>query len=195
MSDETTVEETPDVPSDLEVATGYLQSLIDAGASEEDMVVVLIQNGFKFARAGRIMNQVLQSLGLRLSAKDRNSAVDELLVAWQFAPENWNQVEACAISLSEEIESTSRAQALTSIRKFAKENGIELPAKPKGVGGGGERGSKEEAFHSWACANRDATKDDVAEYVESIGVTEKQAPKYVNAWVSRIKFARTFSDA
>lgn len=193
MSDENT-EEVTESPSDLEVASGHLQPLIDRDASEEEMVVELIQNGFKFARAGRIMNQVLQSLGLRMSAKDRSSAVSELLVAWEFAPENWSQVEECATSISEEVDSTSKAQALTAIRKFAKENAIKLPAKPKGAGGG-TRSSKDDAFHSWILQNRDATSADISDYVDGIGVTEKQAPKYVNAFVMRIEFARVFANS
>lgn len=190
-----------DEMNDLERATEILNPLIDREATEDEMVIELIQSGFKFSRAGRLLTQVLESKGLRLSAKDRYAAVEEHLVAWSFDPQSWADVEEAAESLSEEVDNTSKAQAIRAIQKFAKQNGIELPAKPKGTGGGGgPRVNAFDRFASWAMDHRDASDEDIDAYaLETItkdgAPNEKQAAKYSSIFKQMMSFARDYANA
>jgi len=188
MSDENTNEVVE--PTDLEKAIVILNPLIEAGTDEDELGIALVQAGFKFARAGRLMNQVLEARGLRMSSKNRFAAVEELLVSQNFAPNDWADVDTFAVTVSEEVEATTKSQALASIRKYAKQNGIELPSKPKGAGG--TRVGAFDRFYAWAAENSDASDDDIQEFTDDLGVTEKQAIKLGRRFQGIMGFARGF---
>ena len=187
-------EDMTNVNVDLDRATEILMPMIDAGASNEDMVVALIQAGIKYARAGRLMMKVLESKGLRVSAKDRYAAASENLTNWEFAPETWADVEDAVANLVEELDSTNTAQALSCVKRFAKEHEITLPEKPK-TGGRRDGSSADARFYAWAVANKDASEADVKAFVDALGVTENQAPRYLAAFTERLAFARAFAKA
>lgn len=180
--------------SDFDRALEIIEPMVN-DSTEDEMVVALIQAGFKFAKAGRVMNQVLQSKGLKLSAKDRYAAVSGLLQDWGFAPETWADVEAAAENIADEVDATTKAQAVRAIKKFAKDVDLELPERPKGGGGGGSRVTAFDRFYAWAVENQDANDDDVAEFVASLGCPEKQAAKYTNRFQGILGFAREFRSA
>ena len=188
---ESTVE-TP--PSDLEIATDILDPIIEAGGDEGKMVIALIEAEFKASKALTLIRLVLESKGLLLSNKDRYTQVEENLANWDFANNvgDWENIDALAVTLSEEIEATSKSQALASIRKFAKANSIELPAKPKGAVG--SRGNKFDEFYTFALANRDASPGEIVEFIDGFGSTENQAKKYVSFFGGILGFARKFAE-
>lgn len=192
MSEETNEVEEVTV-TDLDIAIETLQPMIDAGESEDEMGVALVRKGYKFNRAGNLVKQALESLGIKVSAKERFEAVKELLVAMAFAPTSWDEVDACAASLADEVKATSKSQALSAIKRFAKENDIELPSKPKGAGGGGSRTSAWDIFFSWAKQNPTATEADITAFVIAQGRSEGQAPKYASVFNSALNFAREFN--
>lgn len=178
-----------DEMTDIERATAILEPLIEADTSDDDMVIALIQSGFKFSVAGRMLNRVLESKGLRTSSKDRFAAIEEHLANWGFAPESWDDVDSAADALAEEVENTSKAQAVRGIQKYAKQNGIELPAKPKGTGGG-TRVNVFDRFYAWARQNPGCTDEQIGDFVASLEVTEKQAEKYTGRFTGIMAFAR-----
>jgi len=193
MSEENNVE-----PSDLDIAKSVLNPLLSEDITEEELVVALIQFDsarFKFAKAGRLMNQVLESAGMRMNAKDRYAAANELLSSWEFFPESWDDIDGAVENLVEHIESTSKAQALSCVRRFAKDNEIELPEKPKAAKGGIRKASAFARFQTWALSNKDATDEDVKGFIDGLGVTEKQAAKYTARYLSTLSFAREFASA
>jgi hypothetical protein len=165
MSDETNetteaIDEPTQAQQDLEKARGIVEPLASAGKSDDEMVIALIQDGgFSFKKAGRYLNKALEALGVRMSAKDRYEAVCELLLENDFEPKTWDEVKKVAEYLAEELDSTTEKQALVSVRKFAKENGIELPKKPKGGGGGRGKGFRGEIIE-WMIENATASDED-----------------------------------
>jgi hypothetical protein len=188
--------ETPEtaILSDFDVALSILEPMIEANAPEGDMGIELIrQGGFRVSRVQPLLRQVLESKGVLLSNKNRKAKAAELLIAMGFAPESWADVDIAATNIAEELDDTSKGQAISAIKAFAKENEIELPAKPKGEGG--SRTSKDDLFYAWAIENPHADEVEVGQFIANLGVTEKQLPKYVNAYMARIDFARKFAEA
>ena len=123
--------------ADLELAKAkeILEPLANADASDDDMGVALVTAGFSFNKAKRIMRKALEEMGVRLSSKDRLAKVSEILLANDFAPTEWKEVVDVCAYLAGKVDATDEKQALGAVKKFAKTQGIELPAKPKGKGG------------------------------------------------------------
>lgn len=180
------------VNADLDNAIAILEPLIASEASHEEMVVALIQSGIKYARAGRLMTKVLESKGLRVSSKDRYAAASENLTNWGFAPASWDDVEDAVANLVEELDATNAAQALSCVKRFAKDHEIELPEKPKT---GGRRGGSSvyNRFFVWALANREATDVEAEAFVMSQVSNERQGAKYAAICVPALQFARSFA--
>jgi uncharacterized lipoprotein len=140
-------------------AKELIQPLAKAGKSEDEMAIVLIQKGdFPFKRAGRLLRKVLEDLGVRMSAKDRLREVSDLLLKADFAPKDWSEVVKICKYLAEEVDATDEKQALNAVKKFAKDQGYELPIKPKGSGGGAKVGFRS-VFLTWLEANPTASDD------------------------------------
>lgn len=162
--EEAAVEAEP-TQAQLEMAKAkeIIEPLAKAGKSEDEMAIALIQNGgFAFKKAGRLLRKVLEDLGVRMSAKDRLAQASQMLLKADFAPKNWDEVVKVCEWLARELEATDAKQALNAVKKFAKEQGIELPIKPKGSGGGGAKTGFRAIFLSWLEANptaEDATFD------------------------------------
>lgn len=191
---ETEVEETETVISDLDVAIAVVQELHDDGESEDEMAIAIVRKGYKYERAGVLRNLALEALGLRLSRKARFESVQEVLVTSGFDPKTWDDVQKAVALILEKVESTSGSQALGAIKKFAKANNLEMPAKPKGAtNGGASRTNAWDVFFAWANSNRDATEAEIVEFVISQGRSEGQAPKYASVFNAALKFARDFN--
>lgn len=167
---ETEVTEPTQAELDLASATAIVGPLHASGADDDAMVVALIQEGgFNFKKAGRLLQKALEGMGVRVSAKDRYAQVSELLLENDFAPESWDDVAATLDWLVEQVGSTTEKQALVAVKKFAKDNGIELPAKPKGGGGAGRgRGFRGEIL-DWLVANVAASDEEFVKFMEESG--------------------------
>ncbi len=183
--------------SDLEIVVGIVSPLLDADAetSFEDMAFAVIAKGYTFDKAGRLVKSALETLGLRMSRKDRFSAVEDLLAQANFAPTDWSEVDSIASAIADEIDDTTKGQVITAIKTYAKQNKITLPEKPKGKGGGGSRGGIFDKFHDWAIANPAASGDEVKAFIVAQEVTEKQVPKYESLFGGELAFARRFAEA
>ncbi len=120
---------------ELTKAKGILGPLAKADKSEDDMGVALVKAGFSFNKAKRIMRKALEEMGVRMSSKDRLAKISEILLANDFAPKDWQEIVDICTYLATEVEATDEKQALGAVKKFAKAQGIKLPAKPKGKGG------------------------------------------------------------
>lgn len=187
MSDQTTTPEdtTEDKPQtqaqiDLGRAVEIVKPLATAGKSEDEILVTLIQDGgFGYKKAGRLMNQALVELGVKMSAKDRYEAVCELLTENDFAPTEWSEVQSVIEYIAQEIDSTNEKQAAAAVRKYAKEQGIDLPKRPKGGSGGGGRGRgfRGEIF-DWMVANPAASNDDFAKWMTGHGKPESMVKRF-----------------
>ncbi len=164
---------------DLARAVELIKEKVAAGTGEDDLMILLIQEGgFGYKKAGRMLNQALVQLNVRISAKDRYEQVCELLIENDFAPTTWDEVLGVVSYLAEEIDSTNEKQALVSVRKYAKENEIALPKKPKSESKGRGRGFRGQIFE-WMIANVKATDDDFRAFMAEAGKPESMTKRYL----------------
>jgi len=171
-------------PSQLQLemakAREIIEPLAKAGKSEDEMAITLIQQGgFPFKKAGRLLRRVLEDLGIRMSSKDRLEQASELLLKVDFAPKDWNEVTKICEYLAQELDATDEKQALATLKKFAAEQKIELPTKPKGTGGGGgARTGFRTKFLAWVTANPGSTDAEFDAWVKEQGKKASQARFY-----------------
>ena len=164
---------------ELAKATEIVKPMAKAGKSDDEMIIKLTQEaGFTIKQAMRLVNQALEDLGVRMSNKDRYTAVSDLLLANDFAPADWAEVVKTVEWISSELDATTDKQALGAIKKFAKENKIELPAKPSGAGRSGGTSFRavslkwmeenvtatDDEFEAWVLSNEGRTAGDVRYY-------------------------------
>jgi len=164
---------------ELAKAKEIITPMAKAGKSDDEMIIKLMQDGgFTAKQAIRYVNQSLEDLGVRMSNKDRQTAVNDMLLANDFAPSDWSEVVKSAEWISSELDATTDKQALGCIKKFAKENKIELPAKPRGAGRSGGTSfrvvslawmeenptSTDAEFEKWVLSNEGRTMGDVRYY-------------------------------
>jgi hypothetical protein len=117
---------------EFQKARAIIEPLARDGKSEEDMLVAMIREGFLAKKSFKLIRMSLEDLGKLLSTKDRNTQVSEILLKNDFAPEEYSDLKDCIAFLTSELECTDEKQALKAVKKFAKENKIELPKAPKG---------------------------------------------------------------
>lgn len=171
MSEVTEEQKMTQAQLDQARATELVAPLSAAGKSDDEIVVALITAGFTFKQAGRLMQSSLEGLGVRMSSKERNAHVEELLVEHGFAPTEWSDVTSVVTWIAEQLDATDEKQAMKSVVRFAKENEIELPAKPKKAPGGG--GLRADSFrgqmHQYMIDNPTGEESDLVAFVEALG--------------------------
>ena len=132
----------PAAPTAAEVefqkARAIVEPLARDGKSDEDMLIALIKEGFLAKKAFKLVRQSLEDLGVRMSNKDRYTQVSEILLKNEFAPKEYSDLKDCVAFLAAELEATDEKQAMKAVKKFAKENKIELPVAPKGARSSGK---------------------------------------------------------
>ena len=166
--------------SQLELAKAreLIEPMAKAGKSEDEMAVTLIHNGgFPFKKAGRLLRRVLEDLGVRMSSKDRLAQASELLLKNDFAPADWSEVIKVCQYLSQELDATDEKQALVVVKKFAKNQKIELPTKPK-RSSVATRVSFRNKFLAWLEANPVSTDAQFDSWVKEQGKKVGQAIFY-----------------
>lgn len=176
---------------ELEKAKEIVEPLARANASDEEMVVKLITEGqFPFKKAGRLLQHALEDMGVRLSNKDRFAQASELLIANNFAPKDWSEVVSVCEYLETELDATSAKQALVAVKKFAKENDITLPDKPKSAGGGGSRHSGFRAqVHNYMMENATSTDAEFTAWMK----TQESRQGVINYYLRLFQVARTMA--
>ena len=159
---------------EFEKAKGIVEPMSRSGKGDNEIVIALITAGFGFKKAGRLLGKVLEALGVRLSNTDRLKMVSEMLMKNDFAPKDWTEVVQVCEYLAEELDATSEKQAMVSVKKFAKNQSIVLPEKPK------NKGLRAKTLE-WSRAN--PTADDEAFKVFVSTVTDKESQKNTYARV------------
>ena len=186
------------VNKDLEKVKEIVLQYREQNQDDDDSIMVeIIKQGISFKKAGRLYQQALEALGVRVSKKDRNQKIDEYLASIEFAPENSDDVLKVveALTVGEHaIEDTNAGQVIAAIKRYAKQHNIDLPEikKPKTAKGGrGAGGGFKSKFKSWVLKNKDASDEEVKQFVLDAGKPENLADALV-AWV---QFARDFASA
>lgn len=162
-----------------EIASQIITDGFKEGMADDDILVSLIAvDGISFKQAGTMFKKLTETLGLRISAKDRKEAGFEILVGLEFAPEDYDGVLAGRDAVMEGVADTNENQAMAVVRGYAKENELDLPKKAKGGGGNRGGGGKIAKCVEWANANPESTEVEFLEFVGTIVESEKQISKY-----------------
>jgi len=192
MSEETeevTEEAEPKSPTqaelDREKAESIVAPLASAGKTDEAMIVALITQGdFRFKYAGQLLQLALEKLGVRMSNKERYSHISEYLMENVFSPETWEDVMNTAEYFAQELDATDEKQALVAIKKFAKENDITLPGRPKGIdkrSGGTRHGFTAECFQ-WMVDNANSSEEEFITWLDGEGKRKELKRHFVRVF-------------
>ena len=141
---------------------------VEAGHDDDTMLIEIVQAGIKFKAAGKLFNQAMTEGGYRITAKDRKEKGRAILVDAEFAPENYDELQAMIERISEEVDDTTASQASSICKNYAKEFEIELPKAPKKSTGGIKAEIMEFLFKS-----PNATHEELFDFIESKGPFKK----------------------
>lgn len=168
MSEEATQTEL----SDIEVAVGIVNELYGSKSDDEIVIDLIQRGGFGFQKAGRLYTQALEAAGHRISKKERYEQAHKLLKDSEFEPSEWSDVVEAAEWLVGEIQDTNSQQAFASIRRFAKDEELELPARPKGEGRA--RSSVWDRAFGFILENPDVSDEDLTTWLtDTAGIKSK----------------------
>ncbi|MHA1220161.1 MAG: hypothetical protein ACTSQB_00330 [Candidatus Heimdallarchaeota archaeon] len=153
--------------SEMSDTEKFEQIVVDGFAKEKtdnDMKKELFEAGCEFGDINKVFNAAIVKHALRMSAKDRNTKTAEFLEG--YAPET-DDVEGhlSKISALQDHLGSSSTQAGASMRKWAKDNEIELPKAPEAPKVVGFRGNQK-VVADWALENKDATFEQMVKFAE-----------------------------
>lgn len=168
-------------------AKALLEPLAREGKTLEVMLVKLIGEGFTAKKAFKMIQSVLEDMGVRMSRKDRYALVKDILLKNDFAPKDWSEIRDICVYLASELDATDEAQALVAVRRYAKEHKIELPKRQRGEGGPRSGGNSFRARkHKWMVENATATSETFNAWLEGEGKKQVQ----INTFVREFEVAK-----
>jgi len=150
---------------------GIVVAGIKSGKTDDAIMLELIEAGVPVRDAYGEFKTALMAAGYLLKPAERNAKLAELLE--DFAPETGDDVSDMVNLMMEELPRTTDRQAMGAIRKYAKDNKIDLP-KVKRLGGW-----KKKLF-DWIASNPSATVDEMTAYVIELGRPETVAKRYAD---------------
>lgn len=162
------------------------QNVVDGAlaASEDDLIVAIIESGIGFKQAGKGLKLVLEQLGLKVSNKDKLATAADVLTKMDFDPQNWGDVVDAAEKVAAQLPDVTERNAIGLIKKYAKTKNITLPAKPKKEkgekGAGGVSGFKAKVV-DFLAKNPRATMDDLVDLCVANKKSADVAKRF--AWV------------
>ena len=161
----------------------------EAGKSDDVIIREIFETGVGFKDLRSVFNEVVESKGLRLSAKERKTLTNKTLEGW--TPETHSEVVAKAEELGKTLK-LSESKTLTAIRAWAKEEKVELPkaerkTREMKVGFGGHV----RTLLDHLLANREETREGLEAFCKIQGISPKYAPVALNA----VAFANEYNPA
>jgi hypothetical protein len=161
---------------------------IEADKSDDSILVDIINSGVPFRQAGVMFKSIMVEQGLRVSSKTRRETVFSMLKKNRFgakgAPKTFdvvqNQIDAiCGRGVEGDenylaalLSDTTEQQALSLIKKYARDGEFTLPKAPKSATGGSR--IKRET-HNFMIANPRATEAEFTAFMLESGRSEKIA--------------------
>ncbi len=153
--------------SKLEKVIEIVNAGVEAGKTDEDMLIEIVQSGVKFKEANKLFTQAMEQAGHRISPKERTSQIFAILDDAEFAPEAYADVQAMVATIVKEVADTSDKQALAGIRKWAKENEVELPKAPKNATGRASGGDMNTLICNFMVGKAEYSAEEVTEFIRS----------------------------
>lgn len=180
MNDQTTTQKIAEI-----VAAG-----VEAGKDDDTLTFEIYQScGMSVKGAMKALKEALEAGGHRISGKKRREACQAILVAAEFQPETFADVEKMAGHLMSEVPDTNSAHAHSQIRRYCKEMEIALP-KPVKV----KKKPLKERICDWIVANPSASDEDVSAYFVDLVGSEK-AERFANRYSVIVDVARRVAAA
>jgi hypothetical protein len=177
---------------EFQKAKTILEPLARDGKSEEDMLVKLIQEGFLSKKAFKLVRSCLEDLGVKMSTKDRCTQTAEILLKNGFAPKDWSEVQDCCTFITKELEATSEKQAMVAIKRFAKDNAIDLPKRPKGRGQGNSFRAK---MHKFMVEHANEGPEVLVEFLNAEGKSQSTINTQVRNFELGQEMAKAIAEA
>ena len=86
---------------------------------------------FKIKQLGNLVKKEIADQGLMITAGQRKELISDILTKADFNPTEWDEVEAMLEKLVKEVQDTERGQALAGLKKYMKDNELEMPKRAK----------------------------------------------------------------
>jgi len=162
------------------------------GLGEEATLLALVNGGVPFKKANKLYTQVRVQLGLEVSASDRKTQINDYLAKKGLKPKEYADTLAIVASLQGVVPGLTSSQALSGINKFAKENQIEMPKKPKAVKKA--RGGFKTQLQNWIVSNASATQAELEDFIAQNKKPESMAKRYSAMLEVANRVAASFSE-
>ena len=193
--------------TDTQIVEEIVEAGVAKGKTDDQMLAAIVNRGVSFRTAGKLFKSVLESKGYRITAKERAEAIGKILDG-VLVPKDGDkkatlgnvQVVVDRIvgkgDIAGEVADTTDKQAFAVIRKYAKDNEIELPKGKKGGGGSSGSGSGIiKKVSDWMLENRKCTAEEIVAQIKATkpDITEGQLKKYVSLLRQMVEFGRKFA--
>ena len=122
--------------SKLEGVIEIVNTGVEAGKSDDEMIIEIIQSGVKFKEANALFTKAMEQAGHRISPKERTAKIVEILEEAEFNPETVADLEAMVKRIcegdedEEAVADTSEKQAMAAIRKISRLDWISFSETP-----------------------------------------------------------------
>lgn len=163
-----------DKMAESDVVANIIKEGLAEDKTDDEMLVQIISSGITFKKAGRMFKVAMEKGGHRITTKDRQASVNEVLVKLQFNPDSYSDVHEAIVAVKAAIKDTEDRQALFCIRKYAKDHDIEMP---KIVRKSKRAGLRSKIF-KWIVANPSASNTDLVTEIKTLGKDDKFAKRY-----------------
>lgn len=171
-----------------QIVIEIIEAGIAEGLEDDDMLCQIVQAGVPFKETGKLFKAAMQEGGYRITAKQRKEECRAILVEAEFAPETYEEVDAMAQSLTEQVNDTEYSQAMSTIRSYAKDFEIELP-KP-------EKQRKLPLITrvlNWILKNPDCSDEDLVEFIANEGKNDPEG-KFFEKAKAYLEFGRAMRE-
>lgn len=148
----------------------------ELGKSKNEVLVDMVNAGILFNKATKLYNQICIQLGLEVSTTDRKAQINEYLVKNTPEYKEYAELLSTVAALQTNIPGLTSSQAVAGIKKFCKENQIEIPNKPKGEKKA--KGGFKTQLINWIVNNPLSTQKDLEQYVAQNKKKEGLASRY-----------------
>lgn len=158
---------------------------VEADKSDDEIMRELADAGVPIRDVVGQFRTAMMAAGYLLKPKERNARLEAVLDG--FEPETAADVESKKHELMDAVPRTTERQAMGAIRKYAKQNGIELP-KVKRTGGFKKK------VHDWMLAHPNATVDELEAFITDKGKPESVVKRYAEVLTLAQQMAKRISD-
>lgn len=170
-----------------EVISDIITAGFEAGKSDNEMLSDMVMAGVPFGDVAKLFKKFVVDNKLRMSSKERKQKMADILVDW--STDSVDEVLSMVSKIKDACEATE-AQAMSAIRRHAKEQGWEVPKAKKEPKA---RVTKFTKIAKWVLENPDCTEPELQAAVNEL-LGEKSSG-YAAVFKQSIDFATDYAEA